>query len=76
MSVFLISDWSHLGCYDFRGEGPAQRSDPDHPSQLRSDQHGGAQHYSGLPAQHSQVNLTTTECLTLSFTDPASATVM
>lgn len=41
----------------FRGEGSTQRSHPDHPSQLRSDQHGGAQHYSGLPAQHSQVKL-------------------
>lgn len=38
-----------------RGEGPTQRPHPDHPSQLGPDQHGGAQHHSGLPAQHSQV---------------------
>lgn len=52
---------SVIGCFpvcnfaSFRGERPAQWSDPEHPAQLRSDQHGRAQRHTGLPAQHSQV---------------------
>lgn len=40
-----------------RRQRPAQRSDPDHPPQFRSDQHGGAQCHFGLPAQHPKVRL-------------------
>lgn len=53
--------FSVIGCFpvcnfaSFRGERPAQWSDPEHPAQLRSDQHGRAQRHTGLPAQHSQV---------------------
>ena len=56
------------GLFLFRGQRPAQWSDLDHPSQFRSDQHGGAQRHAGLSAQHSQVH-TDTQAVTGSSSD-------
>lgn len=40
-----------------RGQRSSQWSDFVHPSQLRSDQYGGTECYTGLPAQYPQVYL-------------------
>lgn len=61
-SYLCVVIWCLYWCVS-RGEGSTQWPDPDHPAQLWSDQHGGAQHYPGLPAQHPQVNPTTYETL-------------
>lgn len=52
----LVSNQIFAGLSNLRGQRSAQWSDPDHPSQLRPDQHGGAQCNTGLPAQHPQVH--------------------
>ena len=55
-SSVLVSNQICAGLSNLRGQRSAQWSDPDHPSQFRPDQHGGAQCNTGLPAQYPQVH--------------------